>query len=772
MAIQRTGAMVYRSLGFSLLLGLLLACDDASAAETAVRAPIAADEEGAPRFNPRCEDIESKNLIRNSSFECGQARWASLGKPTGWGGELSGLVGTLEPGSAWHGEHSLRIDLGPGITPVTCFDVWPPARVHQHAPLAANIGWMPVEAGRPLTLSAYLRASVPGMKARFLFRFSDSALAPVKQVSHEVVLSREWTRYAVTQEALGADVCIAIGPDATGMSEAVVSCWIDAIQLERGAVATPFQTREAVELEFSTDRYGNLYDTTERPVLCVYATNGSDVEAAVTLTMETEDYFGNVSAQDALALRVPAGVRAVAPWELAVAGTGYYRARIRWVANGRECAETVVFSIIQPYLHDDSPFGLNHPAASRKQLELHARAGIRWVRNWSVNWEWVEPRRGEISWQVQDAQLNHVSTAGMKTLVVFPNPSTNWASSAPSSVDASRWYRLAYRPIEPQGLFGFTARAVERYKNACGHWEFLNEPLWVPDFCLPRTAGYTVADYIRLLRGAHQAIKTANPDSVIVAGLSIDPKSPLGDQFIREGGLAYCDRLNLHPYGGFSPPEDFIADMERIQSVMDAYGRRSPIWATETAYYAADDKPWTPWVIPPGHFSAQRLLPDERTCADFIVRHALVMLAHGVEKVFYHEPIEGPVNMGAMDIGNPFFSPNAVPAKPYVAMSALANLLGPAPDYAGPASFPAVAAADRPRRYGYAFQAGDRAVVAVWASDDEDAAAAIPLAPGIAAYNVVGNPLSSPVLLGRSPIYLVSAARPAREVAHTWHACR
>jgi hypothetical protein len=59
--------------------------------------------------------------------------------------------------------------------------------------------------------------------------------------------------------------------------------------------------------------------------------------------------------------------------------------------------------------------------------------------------------------------------------------------------------------------------------------------------------------------------------------------------------------------------------------------------------------------------------------------------------------------------------------------------------------------------------------VAAWASDDEHAETAIPLASGIAAYDVVGNPIASPVILGRSPIYLVSAARPAREVAHTWH---
>ncbi|NIA14286.1 MAG: hypothetical protein GWP08_09400 [Nitrospiraceae bacterium] len=721
---------------------------------------------GAPRLNPRCEPIGSKNLIRNASFECGADLWSSLGKQTGWGGELSGLHGVIEPESAWHGRASLRIDMGPGVTPVTCFDGWPPDRDLQHAPLAANIGWMVVTPDQPVTLSAYLRASVAGTKARFLFRFAKNALDGIQQASHDVVLSTEWTRYTVTQTALDEDMCIAIGPDMTAMPDETVSCWIDAVQLEAGAEATAFETLEPVEIGFQTGRYGNVYDIAEPIVLTVEANNSGAADVAVSLRMEMENFFGDALTPSMLSVAIPAGGRVSEPWTLELPGKGYFRARITWTANGRDHVRVVELTAIQPYAEDDSPFGLNHPAPTARQLRLLSKAGLRWVRDWAVNWDWVEPTQGQVSWASTDEQLEYVASADMKTLVVFPNPSTNWASSAPSSVEPKLWFRLAYAPKDPDLLFDFLGKAVARYQKSCTHWEFLNEPLWVPNFCLPQSAGYTVADYIELLEGAYGAIKAADPNAKVIAGLAIEPKFPLGDQFITGGGLKYCDLLNLHPYGGLTAPEDFIPDMKRIQRAMDAQGERKPIWATEAAYYAVDDKPWTPWAVPPGHFSANLLLSDERTCADYIVRQAIILLAHGVEKIFYHEPIEGPVNYGSWNIENTFLAEESVPKKSYAAISALATLLGPAPRYVAAGAVPA--ASGNAKVLAYAFQCGPKSVVAAWAPDAEKPSGSIKVAPGVTAFDVVGNEMPSPLSLGTSPTYFVSSSLTADAIAENW----
>jgi hypothetical protein len=328
---------------------------------------------------------------------------------------------------------------------------------------------------------------------------------------------------------------------------------------------------------------------------------------------------------------------------------------------------------------------------------------------------------------------------------------------------------MAYAPKEPSLLFEFIGAATKRYSNRCNYWEFLNEPLWVPDFCLPQSAGYEVADYIVLLEGASMAIREADPGGKIIAGLSIEPKSPLGDEFIVAGGLRLCDILNLHPYGGLALPEEFIKDLARIQGIMDAHGGRKPIWATETGYYAVDDKPWTPWVVPEGHFSAGLLLPNERVAAEYLVRHAVIHLAHGVEKLFYHEPLDGAVNIGRMDIENPFLAEEGVPKKTYVALSALANLLGPAPRYECFASFPADVMTSGGPLFGYAFQCESNAVLVVWSPGHSTPLEDVTLLPDITAYDIVGNAIPGALTLGDSPIHLVSKTLTAKELAERWH---
>jgi len=87
-------------------------------------------------------------------FELGTDHWSSLGRITGWGGDLSGLFGAIQAGEAWHGEHCLRLALGPGLTPVTQYDGWPPDRQVQHSPRVAHLGWARVKKGATYTLSA------------------------------------------------------------------------------------------------------------------------------------------------------------------------------------------------------------------------------------------------------------------------------------------------------------------------------------------------------------------------------------------------------------------------------------------------------------------------------------------------------------------------------------------------------------------------------------------------------------------------------------------
>ena len=187
----------------------------------------------------------------------------------------------------------------------------------------------------------------------------------------------------------------------------------------------------------------------------------------------------------------------------------------------------------------------------------------------------------------------------MNVLSLLPSqPSTSWASEAPDSVSNQSWYRQAYAPKDLKLLFDFIAKAAAHFKGSVAYWEFLNEPLWVPDFCLPRKGGYTIDTYIALLKGAAAAIRSANPGAKILGGLAIQPEIVFGDEFIKAGGLDYVDIFNLHPYPNKRVPETFIPNMERIRRLMDEYSVRKTIWATETSYWGVDEFPYLPWQPP------------------------------------------------------------------------------------------------------------------------------------------------------------------------------
>ena len=739
--------------------------DDSPIAEPCAVVPVL-------RYNPRNATIDTGNLLPNGSFELGADHWSSLGRITGSVGDLSGLYGMIKIGGAFEGRRCLRVDMGPGMTPVTYADCWPPARVVQHAPLAASIGWSRVTQGQAYTLSAAMRSTVPGTLATLMFRY-----AGVPHTKHDiltrsktVVLTDQWQRYRFTAEALTDDLCIAVGPDMSDRPEVAASVWIDAVQVSPGDDAGPFAYRQAVEIGMETRRYGNIFHQGDPVKFIIGGTNRTGRDVTIPIAVTIENYFGKVRSAPTVMLEIPSGDENFIVYSPAITQKGYYRLTLTWQAGGIEQSRVVKLAVIAPYKYADSCFGVNHGPSTAGQLALLRQAGVTWVRNWALNWNHAEPNEGQLSYDTLDAHVDRLIDSDMHVLSLLPsNPSTNWSSTAGPDVKAHRWERLAYAPREPQKLYDFITATVLRYKDRHRVWEFLNEPLWVPDFCLPKSKGYTVDDYITLLKGAAAAMKSADPCCVVVGGLSIQAEMTLGDQFITAGGLDDVDIYNLHPYPGLKEPEFLIPHLQRILACMDAQGARKPIWATEWAYYGTDDKPWSPWVIPKNHWSAMWQLDGERQCADYCCRFSLISLAHGVDKLFWHQPLEGVVNNGSWNLANCMLAEDAVPKRFYPVQSALANMLGPDPACAGAMKFPAaVFGSDVERLYGYGFQCGPRAVLAVWTDDGMVDASGLTLARGLEVFDLLGNPLDACPAFTVSPVYLVSTSQRAEELLGHW----
>jgi len=192
-----------------------------------------------PVFTNRLPLSTSRNKIPNASFEAGSDGWSSLGEHVGWG-NLTGLFGIVQKGQAADGDHCLKIELGPGKTITTYFDYFDPVAVEQKSPLAANLGWIPVEKGKKYTLSAFLRADQAGVPAQLKMVMG----RPMAwSFSHEesVVLTKEWKRYSTSFEAMTSDLHVAVGPHLSGSTHDEATVWVDAVQLEEGLTAGVFE---------------------------------------------------------------------------------------------------------------------------------------------------------------------------------------------------------------------------------------------------------------------------------------------------------------------------------------------------------------------------------------------------------------------------------------------------------------------------------------------------------------------------------------------------
>ena len=189
----------------------------------------------------------NKNLVPNGSFELGGAGWSSMGTGIGWG-DLDRLYGTIEAGGT-HGSSLLRIPLGGAHTPVLHFDYFEPQVKRELRVLAANLGWIRVEKGAAYTLSCDMRSSVAGARVVFGVRAADPADGRANNYSRSVNLTTKWQRYSHTFRPEYDWVFVFVGPDLA--EEQRVDVDVDAVQLEQGDQATPFQPR--AELEFAVE---------------------------------------------------------------------------------------------------------------------------------------------------------------------------------------------------------------------------------------------------------------------------------------------------------------------------------------------------------------------------------------------------------------------------------------------------------------------------------------------------------------------------------------
>ena len=245
----------------------------------------------------------------------------------------------------------------------------------------------------------------------------------------------------------------------------------------------------------------------------------------------------------------------------------------------------------------------------QRQQALHRLhgAGFGWVRQ-RIDWSRIEPQPGEFQWAWTDEVLSAIAAAGLVPVVVLDG-SPVWARDSrdrpPQALAASDWPSRLAPPATPETFARFAAAFADRYQDTVRFYQIWDEPNIAPHW------GNRVIDpvaYARLLREAAIAVRTADPDAVILAA-ALAPTQDRGHTAIDEGfflqrlyaaGAApFFDAVLVQPFGFGTGPED-------VRSRVDVLNFRRAAWVRQVMVAAGDGQ--TPvWAV---RFGWNRLVQD------------------------------------------------------------------------------------------------------------------------------------------------------------------
>ncbi len=190
------------------------------------------------------------------------------------------------------------------------------------------------------------------------------------------------------------------------------------------------------------------------------------------------------------------------------------------------------------------------------------RLGLGWIKQ-QVKWHDFSPERGQMDWSGFDAIIEAAHEQNIKVML--------------SVVDAPKWARSAHAtytqgapPDDYQDLADFLGQMVERYQGKIHAIEVWNEQNLDREWDTPQ--GVDPEAYVQMLTLAYQAIKSRDPNIIVISGAlsptganMTDPNNPerpivvddmvYFDQMLWAGLLDVTDCVGAHHNGINIPPD-------------------------------------------------------------------------------------------------------------------------------------------------------------------------------------------------------------------------
>lgn len=188
-----------------------------------------------------------------------------------------------------------------------------------------------------------------------------------------------------------------------------------------------------------------------------------------------------------------------------------------------------------------------------RDLQLVEEAGFRWVKQ-KFPWREMEGEaKGVWQWENADRMMNQIEAHNLKVIARL-GAQPAWAAPDTPLPEISP-------PADLQDFYDYAFAVAQRYRGRIAAYQIWNEPN------LAREWGDrppNPAEYVEMLRVGYQAIKTADPQAIVItAGLAPttrhDAQAMPDIYFIQgmyeAGARPYFDALGVNAAGFKSPPE-------------------------------------------------------------------------------------------------------------------------------------------------------------------------------------------------------------------------
>jgi hypothetical protein len=551
-----------------------------------------------------CGLAGAANLLTNPSFEPDLSGWQTRVE-----GGCEGSAELVQEGAA-HGLRFVRLASRSAMQP------------HRFVAIMAQTE---VLAGRRYTLSAFVRST----RCEYAWIGGGPDWGLRQRVPQDT--GGKWERLSVGFQAKETGPW----PVMVLVEATTQQLDMDAVQLEEGEVATQFQG-PATSVRLVPARFGSLFFPADEVRFALEIENYADQPrrfhftwrcrslpaAAKDCSAGTGDEAVPAQASRTVPIR-PRGADRLGVYDLEVVVRG---------GDGQEHRPDGRFGRILPPLESGyDRVGVNIHVGTDEAAQLVRLLGLGWVRldwNWSI---FEQSGPGKIDFTSMESWFTPVEKLGIKALPVL-TCAPEWAKTADGLLDRSA--HAAY-----------VRQVASRFKGRIDAYDLWNEPESMMTTDAQRDF------WVEVMKGGYEAIRSVDP-TVSVVGPSVSVNSG-GDSGWTDALLKpprsigqYLDAWDSHTYPA---PRNRRPELshQRVHSSVDRLAQSVPeirklvkggqLWVTEYGFSTCDpDDPRTlesaentpvlaPWDV------------DEEQQANYLVRHTLLQLAYGIDKVFLYQ---------------------------------------------------------------------------------------------------------------------------------------